>query len=47
MTLREAVAYRMTIGGGSSITYEAGLTNNNFSSGPSGTWNVNSWREDQ
>ncbi|MBP9802789.1 MAG: hypothetical protein KBD14_00570 [Candidatus Pacebacteria bacterium] len=45
--LREAVAYRMTIGGGSSITYEAGLTNNNFSSGPSGTWNVNSWREDQ
>ncbi len=43
--LREAVAYKMTISGGSSITYEAGLTNNNFSSGPSGTWNVTSWSE--
>lgn len=44
-SLREAVAYKMSIIGGSSITYEAGLTNNNFSSGPSGTWNVAEWTE--
>ncbi len=27
------------------ITYEEGLANANFVSGPSGTWNVNSWNE--
>ena len=44
-SLREATAYKLTISGGSSVTYESGLTNNNFSSGPSGTWNINSWTE--
>ena len=38
---------RITVSGGSNITYESGLTNNNFSSGPSGTWSVNSWQEVQ
>ncbi len=44
-SLKEATGYRIVVTGGSNITYESGLTNNNFSSGPSGTWNINSWRE--
>ena len=44
-SLKEATAYRITVSGGSSITYESGLTNNNFSSGPSGTWAIGSWGE--
>ncbi len=43
--LKEATGYKMLIEGGSSITYESGLTNNNFSSGPSGTWGIDSWAE--
>ncbi|NTW21534.1 MAG: hypothetical protein HGA42_19030 [Nostocales cyanobacterium W4_Combined_metabat2_030] len=43
--LKEATGYKMLIEGGSSITYESGLTNNNFSSGPSGTWGIDSWGE--
>ena len=46
-SLKEATGYRVTIDGGSSITYESGLTNNNFSSGPSGTWNVSTWKESE
>lgn len=44
-SLKEATAYKMTIDGGSSVTYESGLANNNFSSGPSGSWSVHSWKE--
>jgi hypothetical protein len=44
-SLKEVTGYRIVVTGGSDITYESGLTNNNFSSGPSGTWNINSWRE--
>jgi hypothetical protein len=44
-SLKEATGYRIVVTGGSDITYESGLTNNNFSSGPSGTWGVNSWKE--
>lgn len=46
-SLKEATGYRITIDGGSSVTYESGLSNNNFSSGPSGTWSVSNWRETQ
>ena len=46
-SLKEATGYKMVIDGGSSITYESGLTNNNFSSGPGGSWNINSWQESQ
>jgi hypothetical protein len=45
--LKEATGYKMFISGGSSITYESGLANNNFSSGPSGSWSVQTWQEDQ
>ena len=44
-SLKEATGYKMLVEGGSSITYESGLTNNNFSSGPSGTWGIDSWGE--
>lgn len=46
-SLKEATGYKMYIDGGSSITYESGLSNNNFSSGPSGTWSVSTWKETQ
>lgn len=29
------------------ITYDSGLANSNFSSGPSGSWNVKSWKESE
>lgn len=44
-SLKEATGYKIYVSGGSSITYESGLTNNNFSSGPSGSWSINSWKE--
>ena len=44
-SLKEATGYRIYVSGGSSITYESGLTDNNFSSGPSGSWSINSWKE--
>jgi hypothetical protein len=46
-SLKEVTAYRVEIEGGSSVTYESGLANNNFSSGASGTWNISSWKESQ
>lgn len=45
--LKEATGYRITVDGGSSITYESGLANTNFSSGPSGEWTVEEWKEGQ
>ena len=46
-SLKEATGYRITIAGGSSVTYESGLSDMNFSSGPSGSWSVSSWKEAQ
>jgi hypothetical protein len=46
-SLKEATGYRITINGGSSVTYESGLSNNNFSSGPSGSYNVSTWKESE
>jgi len=46
-SLKEAISKQMSITGGSSITYESGLTNNNFSSGPSGSWGIDSWGESE
>lgn len=44
-SLKEATGYRITIGGGSNVTYESGLSDMNFSSGPSGSWGISSWKE--
>ncbi len=46
-SLKEATGHRLVISGGSSITYESGLANNTFSSGPSGSWSVDLWQESQ
>lgn len=43
--LKEATGYRIVVTGNGSITYESGLTNNNFSSGPSGSWSIDNWSE--
>jgi hypothetical protein len=44
-SLKQATGYQMLISGGSSITYESGLANSNFSSGPSGSWSISGWGE--
>jgi hypothetical protein len=46
-SLKEATAYKVVISGGSNVTYESGLSNNNFTTGASGTWDVSSWKETQ
>ncbi|MBU6370676.1 MAG: hypothetical protein KGH93_01140 [Patescibacteria group bacterium] len=43
--LNEATANGMLIDGGSAVTYQSGLANMNFSSGPSGGYNITSWNE--
>lgn len=46
-SLKEATGYAININGGSSVTYETGLANLNFSSGPSGSYSISSWKETQ
>lgn len=43
----EATASRIELAGGATVTYNSGLVNANFSSGPSGSFNVTTWREVQ
>lgn len=43
--LKEITAYKLKITNSATVTYESGLANNNFSSGPSGGWNIKSWKE--
>lgn len=44
-TAKEATAYGITMDNGATVTYESGLANLNFSSGPSGGWEINGWAE--
>ena len=44
---KEAVGYAINLDNGAVITYEQGLANLNFSSGPSGGYSINSWKETQ
>lgn len=44
-SLKAATGYKMLIEGNSTVTYESGLRNNNFSSGPSGSWSIDGWKE--
>lgn len=41
----EATANRITMDGGSIVTYQEGLVNQNFSNGPSGGFNIIGWKE--
>ena len=43
--LKEVTAYLLKITGNATVTYESGLANSNFSSGPSGAWKVQTWKE--
>lgn len=40
-----AVGYSMTMSGSTNLVYETGLADIDFLSGPSGSWNVSSWKE--
>lgn len=42
---KEAIGYKMKLSGSAVVTYESGLANQNFVSGPSGGWSVASWKE--
>ena len=42
---KEATGYKIILVGGTTVNYESGLANVNFTSGPSGGWNINSWKE--
>ncbi|MBI2023225.1 hypothetical protein HYT01_01520 [Candidatus Giovannonibacteria bacterium] len=44
---KEAIAYGIDLDNNSVITYESGLANVNFASGPSGGWEIDSWKEVQ
>lgn len=45
INLNELVAKRIVIGNNATITYLSGLANASFTSGPSGGWNIQSWKE--
>ncbi len=42
-----AVAYKLRLDNGATITYETGISNTYFSSGPSGGWSIDLWNETQ
>lgn len=46
-TVKEAVGKGVTMANTATLTYDSGLANINFTSGPGGTYNVNSWNESQ
>ena len=43
--LVEATTYQLLLKNGATITYDIGLVNSRFTSGPSGGWVVSSWKE--
>lgn len=43
--LTEATAETLLLSNNSTVTYESGLANMNFSTGPGGSWNISSWKE--
>ncbi|HEY1037483.1 MAG TPA: hypothetical protein VGE62_02775 [Candidatus Paceibacterota bacterium] len=42
---KAVVANEVYMSGGTTVTYDSGLADIDFTSGPSGAWNVDSWRE--
>ena len=43
--LKEITAYKLEINNSATVTYESGLANSNFSSGPGGGYEISSWQE--
>lgn len=46
-TAKALNGYYISLGNNAVVTYDDGLANVNFVSGPSGTWNIESWKETQ
>lgn len=44
-TLKEATGYGIALTNSANLTYESGLQNVNFSSGPSGGWTIKYWKD--
>ncbi|MEK7559968.1 MAG: hypothetical protein AAB522_01550 [Patescibacteria group bacterium] len=44
-TAKEITGYGITLDNNAIISYESGLANTAFSSGPSGGWSINEWKE--
>ncbi|MES3005077.1 MAG: choice-of-anchor R domain-containing protein [Patescibacteria group bacterium] len=44
-SVKSATAYKIEASGGATITYESGLADMNFNSGPSGGFSISSWEE--
>jgi hypothetical protein len=42
---KSITGYSINLNNNAVITYDSGLANSNFSSGPGGSWNVSSWKE--
>jgi len=42
---KAVISYGMSLSGSTSLNYESGLADIDFTSGPSGSWSVDSWRE--
>lgn len=42
---KEVTGYRISLGNNAVITYESGLANINFVSGPGGSWSLGAWEE--
>lgn len=42
---KEVTGYGISMSNGATITYESGLADLHFSSGPAGGWSIDSWRE--
>jgi len=45
VNVNEATANQLIVAGNSSVTYQTGLANPNFSSGPTGGFTISSWKE--
>ena len=45
VSVKAVVANKIHLSNNTTIDYETGLTNQNFVSGPGGTWNIKSWQE--
>lgn len=44
-TAKSLTGYYIHLGNNAVITYDSGISNTNFVSGPSGSWNIYSWKE--
>lgn len=42
---KQATAEKIIMSGGTTVNYETGIADMNFSSGPSGSWSITSWSE--